>query len=241
VYHPEGDVYEHALAALRVADGFVRDPLVKLAVLLHDIGKPRALVRNDGVNMGGHCALGASQAKRIAQRLRLCRADTNRLVFLVKNHMRIADFPAMGRGKQVLFLTEGEAREASAPADRYPRFFELLALLVADCEASAHRSSGWRPILEETLRVIRHVERVGNLERARRLVDGHDLTALGMSPGPAMGRLLALLHDRILAGEIATRDQALQAARGLVAQTPGTHGERRRDNRPASGGALPVR
>jgi len=240
VYHPEGDVYEHALEALRVADGFVRDPLVKLAVLLHDIGKPRALARNDGVNMGGHCALGASQAKRIAQRLRLCRADTSRLVFLVKNHMRIADFPAMGRGKQVLFLTEGEVAEAPTPAGRYPRFFELLALLVADCEASAHRSSGWRPILEETLRVMRHVERVGNLQRARRLVDGHDLERLGMSPGPAMGRLLAVLHDRILAGEIATRDEALQAARALAAQASGTHGDRRRDNRPASGGALPV-
>ncbi len=225
-YHPEGDVFTHALAAVGVADAFVRDPLVKLAVLIHDIGKPEALARNDGANMGGHCALGAWQAKRIAQRLRLSRIDTGRLLFLVKNHMRIADFPEMGRGKQVLFLTEGENAERTEPAERYPRFFELLALLVADCEASAHRSSGWRPILEETLRVAKHVERVGNLERARGLVDGHDLGRLGMPDGPQMGKLLAALHDRVLAGEIVSRDEALRVARTLVAEARRTQGGR---------------
>lgn len=176
--------------------------------------------------MGGHCALGALQAKRIAQRLRLSRADAGRLGFLVKNHMRIADFPEMGRGKQVLFLTEGENARGSALADRYPRFFELLALLVADCEASAHRSSGWGPILQETLRVAKHVERVGNLDRARRLVDGHDLGRLGMCDGPEMGRALATLHDQILAGEIGTRGEALRAAQALAEAARGTQGGR---------------
>jgi poly(A) polymerase len=224
-YHPEGDVFAHTLAAMRAADAFIRDPIVKLAVLLHDVGKPQALVRNDGANMGGHCALGAWQAKRIAQRLRLSRADTSRLTFLVKNHMRIADFPDMGRGKQVLFVTEGEVPGASSLVSRFPRFFELLQLLVADCEASAHRASGWGPILEETLRVLLHIERVGNLQRARELVDGHDLRELGMRDGPEMGRVLGVLHDRILAGEIATRDVALRAAGEIVRGGQGTQGE----------------
>lgn len=225
-YHPEGDVFEHTLAAMRVADAFVDDPVVKLAVLLHDVGKPQALARNAGANMGGHCALGAGQAKKIAQRLRLSRADASRLTFLVKNHMRIADFPEMGRGKQVLFLTEAEAADASSLTRRYPRFFELLALLVADCEASAHRSSGWRPILEETLRVALHTEKVGNLERARSLLDGHDLQALGMADGPEMGRALASLHDRILAGELGSREEALRAAQAAVQRPSGTQGVR---------------
>lgn len=225
-YHPEGDVFTHTLAAVGVADGFVRDPLVKLAVLVHDVGKPQALVRNDGANMGGHCAIGAVQARRIAQRLRLSRAEAARLCFLVKNHMRVADFPEMGRGKQVLFLTDGEAPDAPTLRGRFARFFDLLALVVADCEASAHRSSGWRPILEETLRVAKHVEGVGNLDRARRLVDGHDLGRLGMPDGPDMGRILATLHDQILAGEIGSRDDALRAARRLVDGARGTHGGR---------------
>ena len=225
-YHPEGDVFEHTLEAVRVADAFIRDPIVKLAVLLHDVGKPQALARNDGANMGGHCALGAWQAGRIARRLRLSRADAGRLTFLIKNHMRIADFPEMGRGKQVLFMTTGEDSAALPLCRRYPRFFELLQVLVADCEASAHRASGWQPILEETLRVALHVERVGNLERARSLIDGRDLGALGLPDGPAMGQLLATLHDRILAGEISSRVEALAAAQSLLRGVQGTQDSR---------------
>ncbi|MBE0635855.1 CCA tRNA nucleotidyltransferase, partial [Candidatus Bipolaricaulota bacterium] len=58
-YHPEGDVFVHTVEAMRVADRFVVDPIVKLAILLHDIGKPIALERNEGRNMGGHCAIGS--------------------------------------------------------------------------------------------------------------------------------------------------------------------------------------
>lgn len=215
-YHPEGDVFVHTIAALRVADGFIRDPIVKLAVLLHDLGKPDALRRSGGANMGGHCAIGARKARAIGARLRLSRQETVRLVFLVKNHMRIADFPKMGRGKQVRFICEGESPGAALLPERYPLFFQLLQVLVADCEASAHRSSGWAPILRETIRVVEHIERVGDLARARRMIDGNTLISLGLEPGPKLGRILNSLHDRILAGEIKTREEAIAAARELV-------------------------
>lgn len=214
-YHPEGDVFVHTIAAVRVADWFIRDPLVKLAVLLHDIGKPYALERSGGVNMGGHEAVGARMARKVGMRLRLSRHEVARLVFLVKNHMRIADLPKMGRGKQVRFVSEGEAPEGRSLRERYPLFFDLLGVLVADCEACAHRSSGWVPILQETLRVVDHIDRVGSLNKARELIDGHALLAMGIEPGPRLGRILEGIHDRILAGEITTHDQALAAARTL--------------------------
>ncbi len=230
-YHPEGDVFVHTIAAVRVADWFIRDPLVKLAVLLHDIGKPYALERSGGVNMGGHEAVGARMARKIGIRLRLSRHETARLVFLVKNHMRIADLPKMGRGKQVRFVSEGVNPEGTSPEgenlagdtpagrslrEHYPLFFDLLGVLVADCEACAHRSSGWVPILQETLRVVDHIDRVGSLNKARELIDGHALLAMGIEPGPRLGRILEVVHDRILAGEITTHDQALAAARTLL-------------------------
>jgi len=222
-YHPEGDVYVHTLLALEVADGFVRDPLVKLAVLLHDVGKPYALERAGGQNMAGHCAVGARMVERIAARLRLSRPEIARLVFLVRNHMRIADLPEMGRGKQVRFVSEGEVPGARSLRERFPLFFDLLRLLVADCEASAHRDLGWAPILRETLRIADHIDRVGSLARARALIDGHALVALGMRPGRELGLVLERLHDRILAGEITSREEALAEARRAVArQSDGT-------------------
>lgn len=222
-YHPEGDVYVHTIAAVRVADGLIRDPLVKLAVLLHDIGKPYALKRSGGANMGGHCAVGARMAKKIGSRLRLSRQETARLCFLIKNHMRIADFPKMGRGKQIRFISEGEVPEARSLRERFPLFFDLLQVLVVDCEASAHRSSGWAPILQETLRVVEHIDRVCGLKRARELIDGHTLLMMGVKPGPQLGAILEAVHDRILAGEITTHEEALAAAHVLLFQQ-GTKG-----------------
>jgi poly(A) polymerase len=225
-YHPEGDVFVHTLETVRVADGFVRDPIVKLAVVLHDVGKPHALLRSGGVNMAGHCAVGGRKTKAVAKRLRLSRQDTARLVFLVKNHMRIADFPQMGRGKQVRFLSDGERPAERRPRARYPLFFDLLQVLVADCEASAHRSSGWKPILCETLRVIEHIDQVCGVKRARELIDGNTLIELGVEPGPKLGEILSILHDRILAGEITSREQAIEALQLLIGeQAEGDHGQ----------------
>jgi len=218
-YHPEGDVFVHTLAAVSMADGFVDDPIVKLAVVLHDVGKPAALARTGGVNMGGHCAIGARRAREIGRRLRLSRRQVARLEYLVRHHMRIADFPRMGRGKQVRFVSDGEFPDGTGLRDRYPMFFDLLQVLVADCEASAHRSSGWMPILRETLRVVEHIEHVCSLERARELIDGHDLVALGLKPGPRLGRVLHRLNDRILAGKITTREAAINEARRAIAES----------------------
>ncbi len=236
-YHPEGDVYVHTLLALRIADRFVSDPLVKLAILLHDIGKPKALARNNGVNMGGHDAIGARMARKIGTRLRMSKHEVARLVFLVKNHMRIADFPKMGRGKQVRFVSEGidssidsktvESQQVSLRG-RYPLFFDLLQVLVADCEACAHKSSGWAPILRETLCVVDHMERVCDLKKARALVDGHVLIAMGARPGPRLGKVLEAVHDRILAGEIGTQQEAIAAAMDLLSEYPKGNEDRRR-------------
>ena len=216
-YHPEGDVFVHTVEAVRMADRFITDPIVKLAVLLHDIGKPSALERSGGANMGGHCAIGARRCKAIGERLRLSREETARLTFLVKNHMRVAALPDMGRGKQVRFVSWGEQPEKERLKERFPRFFELLQVLVADCEASAHRSTGWAPILRETLRIVDHIDQVCSLQRARGIIDGNVLIDLGLRPSQRLGQLLAELHDRVLAGEITSRVQAIEEARKMIA------------------------
>lgn len=59
---------------------------------------------------------------------------------------------------------------------------------------------------------------LGVLEQApTRLVTGAALKALGVSPGPDMGRLLATLYERQLDGAIATLDEGLAAAKQLLA------------------------
>ena len=217
-YHPEGDVFVHTLKAVRVADALVDDPVVKLAVVLHDIGKPDALVRSGGANMGGHCAVGARMARDVGRRLRLSRATIARVEYLVRHHMRIAAFPEMGRGKQVRFVSEGSDPSGTTLRERYPLFFDLLQLLVVDCEASAHRASGWAPILRETLEVVEHIDLVCGLKRARELISGHDLVKLGLHPGQQLGATLDAIHDQILAGRLESREEALEEAQRRIDQ-----------------------
>jgi len=147
----------------------------------------------------------------------MSRDEIGRLQNLVKNHMRIAALPEMGRGKQVRFVSTGENRSAIRLRDRYPVFMDLLQVLLADCEASAHRASGWEPILRETTRIADHIETVCSLQEARELIDGDVLIRLGEPPGPRLGAILADLHDRILSGEIRTREEAEEAAHAAIA------------------------
>ncbi len=217
-YHPEGDVFSHTLLALRVADGLWDDPLLKLSLLFHDVGKPRAWQRSGGANMAGHCQIGARVAEEVLTRLRFSRKEIEHVSFLVAEHMRVAKLPEMGLGKQVLLLETGEKEEfeLSEFAQRFPMFSDLLRVLICDAEASAHRSSAWLPVLVATLRLLVHLRRVQGRKRARELLSGEDLLALGEPPGPRLGRVLEEIHERILAGDIVTREEALREAAKLL-------------------------
>lgn len=217
-YHPEGDVYQHTLLALEIADSFMTDPLVKLALLLHDLGKPEALQRNRGVNMAGHDRIGEALAEGICKRLRLSNDQVKRVCYLVREHQRIGHFPQMGRGKQVLFLRAGE-EEMQSLADfpaRFPWFAQLVQLMMADCQASGMKSHGWLPVLVKTARLLVHLQTLDQLESTRHLIDGADLLKLGVAEGPELGKLLAELREAILAGRVKSREEALAMARRLV-------------------------
>jgi len=217
-YHPEGDVFEHTVAALRVADGLWDAPLFKLAVLYHDVGKPSALERSGGENMGGHCGLGAEIAARALTRLRLPNRDIDWVTHLVREHMRVARLPEMGVGKQVRLLGEGEddALPLGELRGRFPLFADLVCLVVCDAEASAHRAQAWLPVLSRTVGLLVHLRRIRGVRSARDLLTGDDLLEMGLPPGPRLREVLDDVHERILAGEISTRDGALAHARTLV-------------------------
>lgn len=215
-YHPEGDVFVHTILALSVADGIWDDPLLKLAILFHDVGKPQALRRSGGENMAGHCQIGAKVAEEALARLRFARKEIERVSFLVAEHMRVARLPEMGLGKQVRLLCHEEKPEGSSFVQRFPDFSDLLRLVICDAEAAAHRSSAWLPVLSQTGRLLLHLRRVQGIKRARELLSGEDLLAMGEPPGPRLGEILSEIHERVLAGDITTREEALHEAAKLL-------------------------
>ncbi|HIP99990.1 TPA: CCA tRNA nucleotidyltransferase [Candidatus Bipolaricaulota bacterium] len=217
-YHPEGDVFTHTLLALEVADRLGFSYLVKLGVLFHDAGKGEALARSGGEHSGGHELVGERLAEHALRRLRFPAREIAHVRFLTREHMRAGRLPEMGLGKQVRLLSAGEDEQAPVEefTARFPLFSDLLRLFICDAEASAHRASAWLPLLSHIVRLHLHVRRVQGLKRARELISGEDLIALGERPGPRLGEILSEIHERILAGEIETRDQALQLAKKLL-------------------------
>lgn len=224
-YHPEGDVYTHTLLALEVADRLGFEPLVKLAVLLHDIGKPVALKKNEGQNMAGHDVIGERMAGEVCRRLRLSGEQIKIIKYLVRQHMRVAKLPEMARARQIRLIEEGGDPQADFTdfRRRFPLFSKLLQVLIADCEASVHRASGWLPVLQTAVRLLPEIKRLQELEAARKLLDGHDILELGVEEGPLIGRILKEVYEQILSGKIRSRAEALEAARKLRSDMGHSH------------------
>lgn len=199
-FHPEGDVFEHTVRILE----FLRDPTVTLALgaLLHDVGKPLTLEVRDRVRFPRHDEVGAEVAEGVMRRLRFSNGEVERVVALVRGHMRIKDFPHMREAKR---------RRLAAQ----PEFDELVELLRADCLASHGDLSVYRWIQQW------RQERAGEPVRPPRLVTGHDLIALGLRPGPIFRDLLEAVYNAQLEGEVRTREEALARLRLEVARRGG--------------------
>ena len=199
------DLWDHTL---RTVDAAPADrPIVRLAALLHDIGKPATMA--DG-HFHGHDAVGADLANELLERLHLPRAVAERVVRLVRQHMFTYD-ESWGEAGVRRFI-----RRVGRPA-----IDELFALREADNLGSgqgpeAHGLAALR------IRVAAELAAASALGRSDLVVDGDDLIAeLGLQPGPQLGRLLEELLERVIADPaLNDRPTLLMLAAGMLAEEP---------------------
>src|SRR5262245_28239437 len=188
-YHPEGDVWVHTLLLLHQLPAGTAETLA-LGALLHDVGKPRsAAVREGRITFWHHDVLGAEMATAICQRLRRSRETWERVAYLVRNHLRLVQAPAMRLSTLKRLLAE-------------EGFDELLALVRIDALAS-----------NGDLQYVEFCERkraeLRETVRPPRLLGGDDLLAAGYPRGPLIGRILRTVDDAQLEGEVTTREEAM--------------------------------
>lgn len=220
-YHPEGDVLEHSFQALGVGDRFGFRPLIKLSIFLHDVGKASAYERNDGEHLGGHAQDSRRLTREIASRLRLSNEEEDKLAWLAENHMRGSILHDMRKAKQVQLVryNQDESYPLGEISDRLEHFTDLLRVIIADSEASAHGVEGWLPVLKRFTSLLPHLKELEELGSARELIDGDDLLELGMEEGPELGEVLDEIHEDIYSGEVQNREGALALAEKLVKNT----------------------
>jgi poly(A) polymerase len=191
-FHPEGDVFVHTRAMLELlpSDAPVG---VALSVLFHDIGKPptfRYHADEDRIRFSGHDRIGAEMTERVMERLRFSRADIDRTVEAVRQHMVFKDVQNMRTAKLKRFM----AREG---------FEEELELHRVDCQSS-HGALDNYDFLKTKAEEFANEPLI-----PPPLVTGHDLMGLGWKPGPHFGPVLEAVQTAQLEGALTTTEEAI--------------------------------
>lgn len=210
------DVAAHL--AVEVSGGRERAVLLKLAALLHDVGKPRTWSQGaDGrIHFYNHEPVGANIAAARLWELRFSRDEVERVIVIVGQHLRPAH---LARAERV-------TRRA---VYRYFRATGCAGVDVALLSLADHLAT-WGPNLDEARWARRlevaetllthYFERHGETVAPPPLVTGDDLMAeLGLQEGPQIGRLLEALREAQAAGEVRTRQEALALAGRLAGVT----------------------
>jgi tRNA nucleotidyltransferase (CCA-adding enzyme) len=196
------DLWDHTVASVDAADA--SRPAVRLAALLHDVGKPATL--HDG-HFPDHDREGARIADAILRRLAFPRQDADRVVHLVGQHM-FTYTPSWSDAAIRRFI-----RRVGVEAVE-----DLLALREAD-----NVGSGLPPdaghLAELRRRVTAELHAGHALELADLAVDGDDIrSALGLEQGPEVGRILHRLLENVVADPaLNERDRLLAMARRVHA------------------------
>jgi len=187
------DLWDHTLGTV---DAAIAHPVVRLAALVHDIGKPATAA--DG-HFYGHEAVGAELTRAFLDRLHEPRGVTERVTHLVRNHM-FGYEPSWSDAAVRRFI----GKVGPDAID------ELFALREADNVGSGlPRSAGG--LAELKARVGAELAEGPVLDRSALAIDGDDLMAeLGLEPGPRLGRVLDALLDRVI------EDKSLNAAPTLL-------------------------
>lgn len=182
-------VWEHLLIALERVEGGLA---LRLAALLHDIGKPRSLsVGEDGRrHFFRHELIGAEMVDEILTRLRFENEVRSKVVHLVRYHMDLHfDTPPSDAALRRMLRRIGPEH-----------MNDLIHLRRADRIASGTRQGD---LGEETIAILQAIERLLASDAALKIKDlavtGRDvMQALNIMRGPAVGRALEDLLQEVL-------------------------------------------
>ncbi len=234
-YHHK-DVWEHSLLVMEQVEkilsdlscfgdvsGSIRELLdeektafLKLAGLLHDIGKPSTGGLKPGTSriiFYGHDKAGAEIMKAVAERLKLSCRSRDFLVGLVAEHLRPLALSSPKATTAARTRWFRKMKDDAVPA---------LILSIADVMSSLGPESGddYREhfVAWATESIKEYFGSIKPVLESPLLINGDDLIALGMKPGIALGNLLYRLRFAQDMGRISSREEALKLAVDMIAR-----------------------
>ena len=212
-HHHHKDVYQHSLTVLdQVIDleskhqpQIEADLVLRIAALLHDIGKPkpRKFEGEGRVSFHHHEVVGARLAKKRLEKLRYSKEIIEQVCLLIELHLR---FHGYGDGK----WTDSAVRRYVRDAEE--QLIRLHKLTRADCttrnEAKAEKLRNAYNDLEERIVELSKEE---ELKSMRPELDGAEIMkVLNIKPGPEVGKAYQFLLDLRLDKGILGIDKATE-------------------------------
>ena len=210
----EDDVYTHSLKCLDLAEDSV-----KLAILLHDIGKAKTRSEDEkGVHFYGHDVVSADLAKAFMERMRFSKVQINKVWTLIRWHMFY--YPSADWRKSFGLDPQKINQQGGGWTDAAIRRFiqnvgeeyidDLFKLRIAD--ATSNPKSLFNPVeikvLQERISAVRAKDMAIKLKDLD--INGNDLQALGITPGAIMGKILNELLDIIIDKPILNKKEELK-------------------------------
>ena len=176
------DLWDHTLRSVDAAPP--ERPVVRLAALLHDIGKPATLA--DG-HFHHHDVVGAALARELLRRLREPRATAEQVEQLIRHHMFTVAPDASDAAIRRFILRIGVANIDA-----------LFDLRRAD-DIGSGRAPDDPALVTFRGRLDAELAAEAALDRYALKIDGNDLIReLGLAPGPRLGRIIDALVERVI-------------------------------------------
>ena len=201
-YHHKYDVWEHTL---RAVGAVAPTEELRLAMLLHDIGKPSAFTMDKQLvgHFYGHAVIGAAMCENILRRLRYDRRTADLVTLLVREHG--------------FYLLEDTPKRMRRLLSQFGEDTVRLLLQVRRADGIATGTADG--IAEKTAVAERLLESVCSqcVSMPQLEIDGGDILRLGVPEGQQIGAILRTLLDAVVDGRLENeRETLLSAAREMI-------------------------
>jgi len=191
------DVGTHSVMALKSSP--TRDPITRMAILLHDIGKAPTFRRDEKTSLitfYNHEVVGEKLAINIADRLKLSKKDKEKLVKLIRYHQF-----------SVSELQTDKALRRFIREVGLEYLQDILDLRTADRIGSGAKPTSWRYELfkKRLIEVQKEPFKITDLK-----INGVDvMKELNLKPGPKVGKVLKTVFDEVVEGKLKNERSAL--------------------------------